>query len=509
MIAFTSGFPDAGHALSRKFMAPVSKPTAAATDAVMQNADAAENSSAPPTSEQLNVSPTQSFPSPSQTVEQSQQQSEQQGDKRQRNNGDDDESHVATESQDDRDIVSYLTVSLGTPNKATVDSLTKQIRKAHSNYLDLRRQIASIKEKQSNKVNPHGWKVREVPLGINNAALEQKILEEQNLAAQKVLGHILAAKEADARQAYADRAAAITAAIDRHRASVERIIAANPDRYSDVNTASVMDHASMLMATRAIEVEVEADQAYDIKAQKRADKQLRFDEMKTSQKVQGSDDGDKAVTRNELKQWETQMEAKFKSNQPRGRPNKHTRDSSKSSHRQNPKKAVDKSQKKAIDKNQKKAIDKKSNSRSSKDNARGNQQQSRQSNRHSSPASPTASVLKRAVVNLAPTAAPVDLVEALGLGPSFRPTPPPLADKSLVKALRHFSKRVKTAAFHTLFPQPPSEQYNPKLYLPTGMHCDPHNDALDSCLDQYQSTISAAMYLSSTAPNAGNMSRSE
>ena len=58
----------------------------------------------------------------------------------------------------------------------------------------------------------------------------------------------------------------------------------------------------MLMATRAIEVEVEADQAYDIKAQKRADKQLRFDEMKTSQKVQGSDDGDKAVTRNELKQ---------------------------------------------------------------------------------------------------------------------------------------------------------------------------------------------------------------
>ena len=78
-----------------------------------------------------------------------------------------------------------------------------------------------------------------------------------------------------------------------------------------------------------------------------------------------------------------------------------------------------------------------------------------------------------------------------------------------MKALRHFSKRVKTAAFHTLFPQPPSEQYIPKLYLPTGRPCDPHSDALDSCLDQYQSTISTAMSLSSTAPNTGNMSRSE
>ena len=136
---------------------------------------------------------------------------------------------------------------------------------------------------------------------MNNAALEQKILEEQNLAAQRVLDHILTAKQADAEQACADRAAAITAAIDRHRASVERITAANPDRYSEVNTACVMDHAMLLLATAAIKAEVEADKAYDHIAQKRADKQLRFDEMETSKKIQGDEDDDKAVTRSELR----------------------------------------------------------------------------------------------------------------------------------------------------------------------------------------------------------------
>ena len=54
-------------------------------------------------------------------------------------------------------------------------------------------------------------------MGINNAALEQLIIDEQNLAAQKCLQHIKDAKEADAKLAYSERGAAISTALERHR----------------------------------------------------------------------------------------------------------------------------------------------------------------------------------------------------------------------------------------------------------------------------------------------------
>ena len=219
--------------------------------------------------------------------------------------------------------MSFLTESLGTPTKAIADSLTKQIKKAHSSFLDLQRQITAIKEKQSNKENPHGWKVREVPLGVNNAALEQKIVEEQHAAAQKILSLILSAKQADAKQAYADRAEALTLACDGHKASVQRIVAANPGRYAEVNIAAVMEHATVILASKAIEAEVATDLAYDNVARKRADKQLAFQEMSASKQTLGDEDGDKPVTRSELRQWQAEME---RNNKPRGRPPKTARD---------------------------------------------------------------------------------------------------------------------------------------------------------------------------------------
>jgi hypothetical protein len=384
------------------------------------------------------MEPTQSLPSLSQ-LPASQQQSEQQSDKRQRVNGDVNQSQdYVGRSQDDRDIVSFLTESLGTPTKAITDSLTRQIRKAHSSFLDLQRQIKAIKEKQSNKENPHGWKVREVPLGVNNAALEQKIVEEQNAAAQKILSLILSAKEADAKQAYADRAEALTLACDGHKASLQRIVAANPSRYTEVNMSAVMEHATVILASKAIEAEVATDLSYDNVARKRADKQLAFQEMSASK--QTDEDGDRPVTRSELKQWQAEME---RNNKPRGRPPKTARDTS--NHKKaGGKKAIDKKaiDKKAIDKTlkSKKAIDKTSKSSRGenknsgggrgKNNIRGKHQQpDKQPFRHAYPtsqtASPTAAVTKRAVVNLTPSEAPTDLVRALGLGPSFRPTPPP------------------------------------------------------------------------------------
>ena len=218
----------------------------------------------------------------------------------------------------------------------------------------------------------------------------------------------------------------------------------------------------------------------------------------------------------ELRQWQADME---RNNKPRGRPPKTARDTSKKAGH---KRAVDKkagfneNQKKAGDKNSKSTRGAKKNSGSDrgKNNSRGKHQQpGKQPTRHTYPtshtASPTSAITKRAVVNLTPFEAPTDLVRALGLGPSFRPTPPPLTDQSIVKALRHFSRRVKTAAFHTLFPQPPSEDYIPKLYLPTGKPCDPECDALDTCLEQYQSTIATALTLSATASTPDNMSKSE
>ena len=496
-------------------MAPVSKPPAAEIEAGTQNNSVAEEQSShepSPVIEQP-MDPTQSLPSLS-PLQASQQQSEPQSDKRQRVNGDDDQSQDdVARSQDLRDIVSFLTESLGTPTKAIADSLTKQIKKAHSSFLDLQRQITAIKEKQSNKENPHGWKVREVPLGVNNAALEQKIVEAQNVAAQKILSLILTAKQADAKQAYADRAEALTLALDGHKASVQRIVAANPGRYDEANIAAVMEHATVILASKSIEAEVATDLAYDNVARKRADKQLAFQEMSASKQTLGDEDGDKPVTRSELKQWQADME---KNNKPRGRPPKTARDTSNHS-KAGDKKAGDKrNQKNAGDKNSKSTGGAKKNSGGGrgKNNSRGKHQQpGKQPTRHADPtshtASPTAAITKRAVVNLTPSEAPADLVRALGLGPSFRPTPPPLTDQSIVKALRHFSRRVKTAAFHALFPQPSSEDYIPKLYLPTGRPCDPECDALDTCLDQYQSTIATALTLSATASTPDNMSKSE
>ena len=84
------------------------------------------------------------------------------------------------------------------------------------------------------------------------------------------------------------------------------------------------------------------------------------------------------------------------------------------------------------------------------------------------------------------------LERVLGLGLSFRPTPRPVTDTALVKSLRSSSKSVKNKAFHILNPQP-ERIYNPKLYVPTGNQCNPYCDALDTCLDDYQSVITAAM----------------
>ena len=67
---------------------------------------------------------------------------------------------------------------------------------------------------------------------------------------------------------------------------MERVLAANPDRYTDVNTAAVMDHASVILASLAITTEVNTDLAYDRKAQARADKQLSFQEKEASATAQ-------------------------------------------------------------------------------------------------------------------------------------------------------------------------------------------------------------------------------
>ena len=125
-----------------------------------------------------------------------------------------------------------------------------------------------------------------MPLGIANAALEQKNVEEQNAAAQLCLQHILDAKLADASAAYKKRADALNTAIDRHQASLERILSANPDRYADVNTAAVMGTAVHILASLAIKAEVDADLTYDVQAQTRADKKLAFQAKEKSDQEQ-------------------------------------------------------------------------------------------------------------------------------------------------------------------------------------------------------------------------------
>lgn len=111
--------------------------------------------------------------------------------------------------------------------------------------------------------------------------------------------------------------------------------------------------------------------------------------------------------------------------------------------------------------------------------------------------SPSAAVTHRKVVNLAPKTVhiPPPLVSGLGLGPVFRPVPPPLSDSKVVAAIRRFSTDVKTRAYFVLQPPAETEQnsYNPKLYTPTGNKCNPMDPALDHCLDQFQICITEAL----------------
>ena len=183
-------------------------------------------------------------------------------------------------------MVQYFTARLGTSTAAITEPLTRDVTSAHTIFLDLRRRNAAIQEKMDSKVNPHGWRIREVPLGVTNAALEQLILDAQNLVAQRYLKHIKGAKEADAQLAYNERGAAITKALDRHQASVERVLSTNPDRYNDVNAAAVMKNVTATLVSIAITTEVDADLAYDKKAQARADKQLAFTEREAVDKTQ-------------------------------------------------------------------------------------------------------------------------------------------------------------------------------------------------------------------------------
>ena len=70
--------------------------------------------------------------------------------------------------------------------------------------------------------------------------------QEQNLAARNCMQHTKDPKEADAKLAYDERGAAISHALDKHQASVERVLAANPDRYIDVNAAAVVEHTAVI-----------------------------------------------------------------------------------------------------------------------------------------------------------------------------------------------------------------------------------------------------------------------
>ena len=96
-------------------------------------------------------------------------------------------------------------------------------------------------------------------------------------------------------------------------------------------------------------------------------------------------------------------------------------------------------------------------------------------------------VQHRAVLSLSNTPVPPSLEKALGLGPSFRPTPKPITDRTLIKSLRAFGNSVKNKAFHILYPAESEREYIPKLYVSTGIKCDPKCDALDNCLG-YSST---------------------
>jgi hypothetical protein len=434
---------------------------------------------------------------------------EQQSEKRQRVNEEEQEqSQPFEKSQDHRDMVQYFVEQLGTPPAAITDALTKEIRSAHTKFLDLRRQIAAIKEKMDNKVNPHGWKIIPVPLGIANAALEQLILDEQNLAAQKCLQHIKDAKEADAQLAYSERGAAITRALDRHQASVERMLTANSDRYIDVNGAAVMEHATVILASLSITAEVNADLAYDRKAQARADKQLLFTEKLAAEKTQQPQppsNADDAATIIQQLRTDVAKLMKGQNQKPQKKPQPKPAAQPGSKKASNGQKPVSRAKKPTGGSNTARG----KNSNANSNSKRSRQQPQKQHKQQNRQASPTAVVTKRAVINLSPLPAPPSLVSALGLGPSFRPSPPPLRDESIVKALRHFSTRVKTAAFFVLFPREKQHEYIPKLYTPTNTACDPDSAALDHCLDQYQSTITTAMSLSATAANPSNMSKGE
>ena len=111
-------------------------------------------------------------------------------------------------------------------------------------------------------------------------------------------------------------------------------------------------------------------------------------------------------------------------------------------------------------------------------------------------------------MNLTGLAMEDSLTNVLGLGPMFRPTPPPLPDIRVTAAVRTFSKSIRTSAYFALNPDP-ERVYEPKLYQPTGRPVDPDCPALDSALIQYEDVITRALKETADTDRVHNLTKQQ
>lgn len=159
-----------------------------------------------------------------------------------------------------REVAAALQTKLATVASSAIKAVSDAIRSHHTKWLDVQRQIRTIEEKIDKQELPRGWKLQQVELGPTNASFSEKIKKVQIEATVDAMREMLEAKEANADQHRNDRCTALSQAVERHRAMVERMVSANPDRYvHDVDVGQAVDEATEALAHAVIEAEYRAD----------------------------------------------------------------------------------------------------------------------------------------------------------------------------------------------------------------------------------------------------------
>ena len=423
-----------------------------------------------------------------------------------------------------------LTV-LATVPPSVIDELRKCLSRMHSQKLDNTRQITKMQARSDEGLAPHGWKMQtlHLPSGseVQEAAIKEKLMEAYSDCYKDLISIDTLTAQMKSK---------IQDVLVQQMQLISTVISGNPSNYRTYRESDMRELVQAQLTNSLARAELDADlkaakaeRARAMKAQKmrEAEEQKREQQIRAEQTVTVSDmQAMMDAHRNEMKDAISKSVAKVKSQSSQSLKKAGKALSSKSMSTST---AAKKKKGKQAESRHTQRLTPVSGGKG-KGKGKGAKAGKGKTGSSSSAAS---SVKKRSVhplrdptytkqrawispnpkstiVNL--TNAPLDpSTEAvLSLGPKFRPTPAPLSDERVTKAVRSFAKGINTSAFFALNPEIAEDRtYDPRLYAPTGRAIDPKSPALENTLIQYDTVITAALTDTTDTHRVHNLSKQQ